>query len=52
MKTNHMAGRDHIYLMFRHFRHSRSLDVWTCRTVPRLIEMLPEAFLNVDSKAG
>ena len=53
MKTNHVAGRDHFYLMFRHFStFNDHWIVWTCRTVPRLTEMLPEAFLNVDSKAG
>ena len=46
------------YLMFHHFStindHLKFLLVGSTRyrTLPRLIEMLSEAYLNVNSKAG
>ena len=58
IKTNRGAGRHHNDLMFRHVStfndHLKFPLVGStrCRTLPRLIEMLPEAFLNVDSKEG
>ena len=58
MKTNRVAGRHHKYLTFRHVStfndHLKFLLVGStrCRTLPRLTEMLPEVFLNVDSKGG
>ena len=58
MKTNRGAGRHHNYLIFRHvstfndhLMFSLVGSPW-CRTLPRLIEKLPDTFLNVGSKAG
>ena len=55
IKTNCGAGRLHNYLIFRHVLtfndHLMFLlvgSIW-CRSLPRLIELLPEAFLNVNS---
>ena len=58
MKTSRGAGRHHNYLIFRHVSTFNDHLMFSfvcstrCRTLSRLIEMLPEAFLNVDSKAG
>ena len=58
MKTNRGAGRHHNYLIFRHVSTFNDHLMFSlvcsirCRTLPRLIEMLSDTFLNVDSKAG
>ena len=58
MKINRGDERHHNYLIFRHVSTFNDHLIFPpvgstrCRTLSRLIEMLPEAFLNVDSKAG
>ena len=58
MKTNRVAGRHQIYLMVCHVSTFNDhlmfplVGLTRCRTVPQSNEMLPVAFLDVDSKKG